>query len=149
MMVHPLTPKHDCLVLPAMLHIHIHVRNPLMSFLLSSFPASHMPRSAPGAHTLGTLNTHLFYLQVHWPEGQAHDVPHEQEQPGAVGWETRVSLGYRDRIQRDKKVGVSIPILMVYGKDVRGLCGMLVISRRLGVFGRMEGGEVLVSDGSV
>lgn len=75
-------------------------------------------------------------------------MPHEQEQPGAVGWETRVSLGYRDRIWRDKEVEVSIPILMDFGKDV-GLCGMLVISRILGVFGRMEGGEVLVSDGCV
>lgn len=91
---HAITPSHDPLAhrsrpipshLPTPIHPHLHLPpHPQTPHTTTSAPPPHARASAPPTH----------HLQVHWPLGHAHDVPHEHEHPGPTQSPTRIS---RDR----------------------------------------------------
>ena len=53
---------------------------------ITSFPFStfHTSASVAHQHTDGLWHSYQVYLQVHWPEGQAHEVPQLHEHPGPM-----------------------------------------------------------------
>ncbi len=133
------TPRHPMLMpfdVPARTHHEIPAL-PTYSKRLSSAPH---PRSYIRSDIGWNTYVQRVYLQVHWPEGQAHEVPQLHEQPGPIC--VRFSFGTcrggrmeKQRARRREESGgggEAYPLCMMVSKDV----GSLVV-------GGLETGELL------
>ena len=78
----------------------------------------HVSNSTPPPHG-GLWHSYQIYLQVHWPEGQAHEVPQLHEHPGPMR-KRKSQLGIagkREVAGHARGWGVRcVPIVMALGK---------------------------------